>query len=181
MLALAIVFGLGAMLLSRQMLAQDPGKKDEETQEVVVAARDLKEEESLKPELIKVVRMAKSAIPPGAFSSPKDVEERWFKIGDFPPVQEGDHDGTHQQPEDKTRPQVGTARGGLGARHVRLGGNGEEERGQATEKDHPGREALSPPWRGGVAQQIGVRGGEQRWHAVMIHCPGSVRQGQSQR
>src|SRR5262249_30312436 len=34
---------------------------------------------SLKPEMVKVTRMAKSAIPPGAFSSPKDVEERWVK------------------------------------------------------------------------------------------------------
>ncbi len=29
--------------------------------------------------MVKVSRMAKSAIPPGAFSSPKDVEERWVK------------------------------------------------------------------------------------------------------
>jgi pilus assembly protein CpaB len=79
MLGLAIVFGLGAMLLSRQMLSQDSGKQAEETQEVLVAARDIKEEELLKPDLVQVTRMAKSAVPPGSFSSPKDIEERWVK------------------------------------------------------------------------------------------------------
>ena len=79
LLAMAVAFGLGAMLLTRQMLAQDPGKHEEETQETVVAARDIKEEESLKPEMVKLTRMAKSAIPAGAFTSPKDVETRWVK------------------------------------------------------------------------------------------------------
>jgi pilus assembly protein CpaB len=78
-LALAMVFGLGAMLLTRQMLSKEPGKAEEETQEVLVAARDVKEEEMLKPDMVKVTRMAKSAIPPGAFSSPKDIEERWVR------------------------------------------------------------------------------------------------------
>ncbi len=79
MLALAILFGLGAMMLTRQMLSKESGKAVEETQEVVVAARDMKEEETLKPDMLKVSRMAKSAIPAGAFSSPKDIEERWVK------------------------------------------------------------------------------------------------------
>src|SRR5262245_33494802 len=79
MLGLAIAIGLGAMMLTRQMLSEDSGSREEETQDVVVAARDIKEEESLKPEMVKVTRMAKSAIPPGAFSSPKDVEERWVR------------------------------------------------------------------------------------------------------
>src|SRR5262249_59527678 len=78
MLALAIAFGLGAMLLTRQLLSPDSGKTEEETQDVLVAARDIKEEETLKPEMLKTSRMARSAIPPGAFSSPKDVEERWL-------------------------------------------------------------------------------------------------------
>src|SRR5437870_2723771 len=79
MLALAIAFGLGAMVLTRQVLSGDSGKKEEETQEVLVAARDLKEEETLKPDMIKPNRVAKSAIPAGAFISPKDLEERWVK------------------------------------------------------------------------------------------------------
>jgi pilus assembly protein CpaB len=79
MLGLAIVFGLGAMTLTRQMLSKDSGKPAEDTQEVLVAVRDIKEEESLKPDMVTVSRMAKSAVPPGAFSSPKDVEERWVR------------------------------------------------------------------------------------------------------
>src|SRR5437868_5611189 len=79
MLALAIAFGLGAMMLTRQLLSDDSGRKEEETQEVLVAARDIKEEESLKPDTVKLTRMAKSAVPAGAFSSPKDLEERWVK------------------------------------------------------------------------------------------------------
>src|SRR5215831_1401636 len=78
-LALAIAVGLGAMVLTSQVLSQDSGKKEEDTQEVLVAARDIKEEETLKPEMVKVKRMAKSAIPVGAFSSAKDLEERWVK------------------------------------------------------------------------------------------------------
>jgi pilus assembly protein CpaB len=78
MLGLAVVFGLIAMFLTRQMLAQEPAKV-EEAQDILVAARDLKEEELLKPDALKVIRMAKSAVPVGAFSAPKDVEERWVK------------------------------------------------------------------------------------------------------
>lgn len=78
-LVLAIVFGLGAMIFSRQLMSPRESRKEEETQEVLVAARDLKEEESLKTDMIKTTRMVKSAVPPGAFSSFKDVEERWVK------------------------------------------------------------------------------------------------------
>ena len=78
MLGLAVVFGLVAMLVTRQMLAQEPAKA-EEAQDILVAARDIKEEETLKGDTVKVVRMAKSAVPVGAFSTPKDVEERWVK------------------------------------------------------------------------------------------------------
>ena len=55
------------------------GKQQEDAQDVLVAARDIKEEELLKPDVVKVIRMAKSAIPVGAFSAPKDVEDRWVK------------------------------------------------------------------------------------------------------
>ncbi len=78
-LGLAIVFGLGAMILTRSLLGPSQVKKEEETQEVLVAARDMKEEELLKSDMLKVVRMVKSAVPAGAFSSMKDVEDRWVK------------------------------------------------------------------------------------------------------
>ena len=68
MLGLAIGFGLCAMFLTRQMMGQDTGKQQEDVQDVLVAARDVKEEELLKPDAVKVIRMAKSAVPVGAFS-----------------------------------------------------------------------------------------------------------------
>ena len=46
---------------------------------MLVAARDFKEEEILKPDMVKVSRVARSAIPPNAFSTFKDVEERWVR------------------------------------------------------------------------------------------------------
>ena len=77
-LGIAVAIGLGAMRLSQQLLAS--GKKgDDDSQEVVVAVRDFKEEEVLKPDMVKVIRMVRSAIPPNAFSAVKDVEERWVK------------------------------------------------------------------------------------------------------
>src|SRR5689334_3457739 len=78
MLGLAVAFGLVAMLLTRSMLAQVPTRA-EEAQDILVAARDLKEEELLKPDALKVIRMAKSAVPAGAFTAAKDVAERWVK------------------------------------------------------------------------------------------------------
>src|SRR5262245_23344003 len=77
-LAVAVVIGLGAMKLSQAMLA--PGKKsNEESQDVLVAARDFKDDEVLKPEMVKVIQMVKSNVPPGSFKAFKDVEERWVK------------------------------------------------------------------------------------------------------
>ena len=78
-LAIAVVIGLGyAMKLSQHMLA---GKTDagEDSQEVLVAARDFKEEEILKPDMVKLSRIARSAIPANAFSAFKEVEERWVR------------------------------------------------------------------------------------------------------
>src|SRR6516165_8956331 len=77
LLVLAVALGLGAMLATRVVLSKPPAK--EETQDVIVAARDFKEEEILKPEMVKAARMAKSAVPVGAFSSFKDMEDRWVK------------------------------------------------------------------------------------------------------
>jgi pilus assembly protein CpaB len=79
MLGLAIAIGLCAMFLTKQMMGQEPTRAEEAAQDVLVAARDIKEEELLKPDTVKVIRMAKSAIPVGAFSVPKDVEDRWLK------------------------------------------------------------------------------------------------------
>jgi pilus assembly protein CpaB len=83
-LAVAVVFGLGAMRLSQQLLSG--GQNAGAVRDILVAARDLKEEEVLKPEMMKVISMAASAIPPNAFTSFKDVEERWIKT----PMLEGD-------------------------------------------------------------------------------------------
>ena len=77
-LVLAVVLGLGAMLVTRRLMSK-PAAAEEESQEILVAARDFKEEEILKPDMVKTVRMSKSAVPVGAFSSFKDVEERWVK------------------------------------------------------------------------------------------------------
>ncbi len=79
MLGMAIAFGLCAMFITRQMMGQEPTKAEEAAQDVLVAVRDIKEEEMLKPDTVKVIRMAKSAVPVGAFSVPKDVEDRWVK------------------------------------------------------------------------------------------------------
>ncbi len=78
MLVLAVVLGLGAMLATRRLMNK-PAVAGEDSQEILVAARDFKEEEILKPDMIKTVRMSKSAVPVGAYSSFKDVEERWVK------------------------------------------------------------------------------------------------------
>jgi pilus assembly protein CpaB len=77
-LVLAVVLGLGAMLVTRRLMSR-PVAAQEETQEILVAARDFKEEEVLKPDMVKTARTSKSAVPAGAFSSFKDVEERWVK------------------------------------------------------------------------------------------------------
>jgi pilus assembly protein CpaB len=78
-LALALAIGLGAMVLTRQMLSANKNKKEDETREVLVATRDFKEEELIKPDMVTVTRMAKSAVPANAFSSYTDVQDRWIK------------------------------------------------------------------------------------------------------
>jgi len=77
-LVLAVFLGLGAMLATRHLMSK-PAAAEEESQEILVAARDFKEEETLKPDMIKTVRTSKAAVPVGAFSSFKDVEERWVR------------------------------------------------------------------------------------------------------
>jgi pilus assembly protein CpaB len=77
-LVLAVFLGLGAMLATRRLMSK-PAAAEEESQEILLAARDFKEEEPLKPDMVKTERKSKSAVPVGAFSSFKDVEERWVK------------------------------------------------------------------------------------------------------
>ena len=82
LLLLAVVSGLGAMYGTSKLLASKAKDKKVtvEMQDVIVAARDLKVEETLKPDLVKVVQMTKTDVPAGAFSSFKDVEDRWVMI-----------------------------------------------------------------------------------------------------
>ncbi len=81
LLLLAVASGLGAMFGTSKLLSSKAKNKAAvELQDVIVAARDLKVEETLKPDLVKIVQMTKSDVPAGAFSSFKDVEERWVMI-----------------------------------------------------------------------------------------------------
>jgi pilus assembly protein CpaB len=80
MLVMAVVCGLGAMYGTTKLISRDKGQPVVEMQDVLVAAKDLKIEEVIKPDLVKVVRMARTVVPGGAFSSVKDVEERWVTI-----------------------------------------------------------------------------------------------------
>jgi len=84
-LAVAVAIGLGAMKLSQHLLS-GKSKADGDTQEVLVATRDFKADELLKPDMVKINRMLKAAVPPSSFTSAKDVEERWVKT----PMLEGD-------------------------------------------------------------------------------------------
>jgi len=77
-LVVAVIIGLGAMKLSQAMLGTGKDRGNE-TQDVLVAARDFKDDEVLKPDMVKVVQMAKSNVPPNSFQSFKEVEERWVK------------------------------------------------------------------------------------------------------
>lgn len=78
-LMIAVVCGLGAMFASSRMLAGGQGASVE-MQQVILASRDLTVEEVLKPEMVKLESVPKSAIPAGSFSSFRDVAERWVQI-----------------------------------------------------------------------------------------------------
>ena len=80
MLMLAVLCGLGAMYGTTRLLSRNKEQPGVEMQDVLIAAQDLKYEEVLnKPELMKVARMDKSAVPAGSFSQAKDVEDRWVQ------------------------------------------------------------------------------------------------------
>src|SRR5207302_1312259 len=76
---LAVVCGLGAMYGTTKLISRGKSAPVTEMQDVLVAAKDLKIEEVIKPAAVKVVQMAKTAVPAGAFSSVKDAEERWVQ------------------------------------------------------------------------------------------------------
>ena len=78
---MAVVCGLGAMYGTTKLISRGKAAPVVETQDVLVAVQDFKVEEVLKPDTVKVVRMPKAAVPAGAFSSAKDVEDRWVQIG----------------------------------------------------------------------------------------------------
>ena len=78
-LALAVAIGLGAMIITRRMLSSGKSAGADDTREVLVAARDFKEEEILKPDMVTVIRMARSAVPANAFAAYADVQDRWVK------------------------------------------------------------------------------------------------------
>jgi pilus assembly protein CpaB len=80
LLALAGLCGLGAMYGTKRLLSKQQVKATVEMQDVLVAARDLKVEELVRPDMVKVVQMARASVPPGTFTSSKDVEDRWVQI-----------------------------------------------------------------------------------------------------
>jgi pilus assembly protein CpaB len=78
-LMIALVCGLGAMFASSRMLVGSPAASVE-MQQVVLAVRDLSVEEVLKPDMIKIESMPKSAVPAGAFASFREIADRWVQI-----------------------------------------------------------------------------------------------------
>lgn len=77
--ALAVACGLVAMYGVSQMVGT-PAPAKPEMQEVVVAARDIKVEEVLTEELVKVIELPKSAVPEGSFSEVGKLKTRWARI-----------------------------------------------------------------------------------------------------
>ncbi len=78
LLALAVLCGLGAMFGVRKLLIGN--RQTARTREILAAARDLKVEEVLKPDMVKVVQVPEDRVPAGAFSSFQDVAERWVRL-----------------------------------------------------------------------------------------------------
>lgn len=79
MLCLAVLCGLAAMFAVNKLLSRNKEEQREEKQDVLVAARDLRVEEVIKPEVVKIVQLPRSSVPPGAFSVGKDAEGRWVQ------------------------------------------------------------------------------------------------------
>jgi pilus assembly protein CpaB len=81
-LVIAILCGLGAMVASSRMLAGGTAPAAE-SQQIVLAARDILAEEVLKPDMVKLETVARSAVPPGAFTSFREVADRWVQVKVF--------------------------------------------------------------------------------------------------
>src|SRR4051812_15510625 len=80
LLVLASMCGLGAVYATNRMLSKKQSQPSVEMQDVLEAARDLKVEEVIKPDMVKLTQMAKAHVPAGTFTSMKDVEDRWVQI-----------------------------------------------------------------------------------------------------
>ena len=164
-LAVAVVIGLGAMKLSHgRCLSANRGKKDEETQEVLVAARDFKEEETLKPDMVKVISMAKSAVPPNAFSSFKEVEDRWVKTT---------HAGRRRAGREETGAQGNAA--GPGRQHSQGDAGLRHRRHRAVGRlgVHPAR-AITSTWSGTIPPRRTRSAAETILQNVLVLAAGQV-------
>jgi pilus assembly protein CpaB len=80
MLVLAILCGLGAMYGTSQLLSKEHKETPVIMEDLVVAARNLKVDELVKPELVKTIKVAKDAIPPGSLSKVKDAVDRFVQL-----------------------------------------------------------------------------------------------------
>jgi pilus assembly protein CpaB len=80
MLILAVVSGLGAMYGTSQLLSKDRGPKPVVMQDVVVAVRNLKVDELLRADLVKITKMPKENVPAGSFTTAKAVFDRFVQI-----------------------------------------------------------------------------------------------------
>src|SRR5256885_1096481 len=80
LLVLAVLCGLGAMFGTSRMLSKQKSGPSLEMQDVLVAARDLKVEEVVRTDMVKLTQMPKASVPAGTFTSVKDVEDRWVQI-----------------------------------------------------------------------------------------------------
>ena len=78
-LAAAVVCGLGAMYgANRTAAGNNPGAV--EMKEVLVAARDLRVEEILKPDCLATVKIPAALVQPGSFTDPAEVVNRWVQV-----------------------------------------------------------------------------------------------------
>lgn len=78
LLVLAVVCGVGAMVGVRKLTSKQ--ETSGEMVNVLVAAREIKEEEVLKEDMVKTVQFPKSHVPAGAVLTYKEIEGRWVKI-----------------------------------------------------------------------------------------------------
>jgi pilus assembly protein CpaB len=77
-LGLAAGCGLIAMYGTGQLLNKP--QRQVAMRDLVVAARDLKIEEVIKPDMVQVIKVPESQAPAGSFSTPSEIEGRWIQI-----------------------------------------------------------------------------------------------------